>query len=96
MDIQARIPPALCALHNFICQHDPSDIEDYTIMTELDYSHIWVDDPGIWDLVMHVLTAVDYGHTDEAREQIAQAMWNDYQHIVREGGEQLEDPPDDG
>ena len=96
MDIQARIPPALCALHNFIRRHDPSDIEDYTIMTELDYSHIQVDDPGIGDLAMHVLTAADRGHADEAREQIAQAMWNDYQHIVQEGGEQLEDPPDDG
>ena len=33
MDIQARVPPALCALHNFICQHDPSDIEDYLALT---------------------------------------------------------------
>ena len=33
MDIQARVPPALCALHNFIHQHDPSDIEDYLALT---------------------------------------------------------------
>jgi hypothetical protein len=26
MEIQARIPPALCALHNFIRHHDPSEI----------------------------------------------------------------------
>jgi DDE superfamily endonuclease len=29
MDIQARLPPALAALHNFICKHDPDDIADF-------------------------------------------------------------------
>ncbi|KAE9385974.1 hypothetical protein BT96DRAFT_1087972, partial [Gymnopus androsaceus JB14] len=29
MSIQARIPPALAALHNFILQFDPTDIEDF-------------------------------------------------------------------
>jgi hypothetical protein len=28
MAIQARIPPALCAVHNFICIHDPDEIHD--------------------------------------------------------------------
>ena len=36
MEIQARIPPALCALHNFICRADPTDIDDYSdIATDL-------------------------------------------------------------
>jgi hypothetical protein len=54
MDIQSKVPPALCALHNFIRHNDPSDIEDYTNTTEL--SHIHVDDPGIGELALHTLT----------------------------------------
>jgi hypothetical protein len=30
MCIQARIPPALSAIHNFIWIHDPGDINDFT------------------------------------------------------------------
>jgi hypothetical protein len=29
MDLQARLPPALAALHNFIRKHDPNDIADF-------------------------------------------------------------------
>ena len=29
MDKQARLPPALAALHNFIRKHDPDDIADF-------------------------------------------------------------------
>ncbi|EGN91538.1 hypothetical protein SERLA73DRAFT_67224, partial [Serpula lacrymans var. lacrymans S7.3] len=29
MDIQAKIPPALCVIHNFIRIYDPSDIDDF-------------------------------------------------------------------
>ena len=29
MDIQEKIPPALCALHNFIQCHNPTDIADF-------------------------------------------------------------------
>ncbi|KAF9043464.1 hypothetical protein BDP27DRAFT_1521719 [Rhodocollybia butyracea] len=29
MSIQARIPPALAALHNFILEHDASDFKKY-------------------------------------------------------------------
>ena len=82
MDIQARVPPALCALHNFIRQHDPSDIEDYSDLAE--FSHIHVDDPGIGDLAMHTLTAAERDSADAKRDQIAQAMWESYQEIVCE------------
>ena len=29
MDIQAHLPPALAALHNFIWKHNPEDLADY-------------------------------------------------------------------
>jgi hypothetical protein len=92
MDIQSKVPPALCTLHNFIRRNDPSDIKDYTNTTEL--SHIRVDDPGIGELALHTLTAVERDHADRKREQIAQEMWNDYQCIIPEQGEVLEDPPE--
>lgn len=31
-DIQARIPPALCLVHNVICIHDPDELLDYRDM----------------------------------------------------------------
>ena len=29
MDTQTLIPAALAAIHNFICEHDPGEIEEY-------------------------------------------------------------------
>jgi hypothetical protein len=34
MAIQACIPPALCAVHNFIRIHDPDEIHDFEIHDE--------------------------------------------------------------
>jgi hypothetical protein len=34
MAIQARIPPALCVVHNFIRIHDPDEIHDFKIHDE--------------------------------------------------------------
>lgn len=87
MDIQARIPPALCALHDFIRKHDPADIEDYTDMTDI--SHIRADDPGVGELAMHALTAAERESADAKRDQISQAMWDSYQEIVRNRGDPL-------
>jgi hypothetical protein len=92
MGIQSMVSPALCALHYFICRNDPSDVEDYTDMVEL--SHIRVDDPGIRDLALHALTAAECECADNKWDQIVQAMWDDYQCVVHEQGEALEDPPE--
>ena len=91
MDVQARVPPALSALHNFIRQHDPSDIEDYanTNMTEFTH-HIHVDGPGVGDLAMHAMTTAERDQADAKREKIAQDMWNSYQVFVRSQGDPLE------
>jgi hypothetical protein len=35
MDIQAHLPPALTALHNFIHKHDPDDIADFDNVDDL-------------------------------------------------------------
>jgi hypothetical protein len=84
MEIQARIPAALCALHNFIRRNDPSDIEDFTSVT--DNSHIRVDNPGIGNLAISTITPARRQMADDRREQIAQEMWDSYQAIVHERG----------
>jgi hypothetical protein len=33
--MQARLPPALAALHNFIRKHDPDDIADFDDVEDL-------------------------------------------------------------
>lgn len=69
MDIQARIPPALCALHNFIRRHDPSDINDY--IDNDNPTHIRANDPGIGTLALDALTAAERQSADNRREEIA-------------------------
>ena len=77
MDMQVKVPPALCALHNFIHQHDPSDIEDYANLAE--FPHPCVDNPRVGDLMVHALTATEQDRADMMQDQIAQAMWDNYQ-----------------
>ena len=44
MDVQARVPAALCALHNFMCRHEPdalfSDLDDveeeWNVLTDME------------------------------------------------------------
>ena len=35
MGVQARIPAALCALHNFIRHSDPTEVDDYPDATDV-------------------------------------------------------------
>jgi hypothetical protein len=86
MEIQVKIPPALCALHNFIRHHDPTDIEDY--------------DEGPHHGVGLELEEGDYGELSTGsvdtpererartrRDQIANDMWVQYQQGLHSGGD---------
>jgi len=47
MDIQRRLPSALCALHNFIQTHDPDDeteVQEIGIDDETEVQEIGIDD----------------------------------------------------
>lgn len=73
-DIQSRIPPALCLVHNIIRIHDPDDL--------LDYRHMESDE---WSAPYYSGTLSDGPPTEAARtrahtlcDQIAQDMWEDY------------------
>jgi hypothetical protein len=80
LDIQARIPTALCAIHNFICTHDAKEGplsgpggEHYhgnDNCHDFDPAHGEVDPREI--------------DADVRRDEIAQAMWEQYQQICVE------------
>ena len=86
MDIQARIPPATAAIHNFILDHDPQEEEDISETPD--------PNPGN-PPAEHDFGTLAHGPANRAekarakakRDQIAQEMWDSYQAILAEHGE---------
>jgi len=78
MEIQAHIPPALAATHNFICDHDPDEI--------FEFKEAFNPQPG--SALYGKLGTGPSRHTEVLRatsrcDRIAQAMWTSYQTITR-------------
>ena len=65
MEVQARIPSALCALHNFICHHDSGEIFllDDEVGPELEEGHgeHEENEEGHWEHMMDEEYGEDYG-----------------------------------
>lgn len=87
LDIQAQIPAAACAIHNFIRHHDPDDSD---ISFEMDDN---ADGDGDGDRDEHpgptavqATAAAELREATANRDRIAEAMWRDYQRILRERG----------
>ena len=80
MAIQARIPPALCAVHNFIRIHDENEIHDFDNVMEDPI-------PGAFhgELARGPAGAAERQRADAKRDEIAQAMWDSYQQLVHTG-----------
>jgi hypothetical protein len=78
MEIQARIPAALCAIHNFIRTHDND--ESLTEPEFVDYM------PNDHDHNASVAAAVEADRSSGRRDIIAQQMWDDYVRICNESG----------
>lgn len=83
MDIQAQVPPALAALHNFILDYDPHDLEAYNEV---------VTDPlpgraHFGELASGPPRQEEKDRAVNRRDDIAQAMWEDYQDCLDERGE---------
>jgi hypothetical protein len=83
MVIQARLPMALCALHNFIRHCDPApDIIDQEFLDGDLPDPIFTDD-DMGDDARGELTdgpadAAERRRADNRRDEIAAAMWVDY------------------
>jgi len=76
MAIQARLPAALCALHNFIHRHNP-DLFDRLYDGQI-LEHDGIDDVALGELGDGPADAAERGRADQRRDAIASAMWEDY------------------
>jgi len=93
MDIQARVPAALCALHNFMHRHEPdvlcgdlddADIEEeWNILADMEEE---VDEVLYGHLGDGPTTAAERRWAEALHDRIAQEMWVDYQHALQERG----------
>lgn len=79
MTIQAYIPPALSAVHNFIRVHDADEILDFGD----DVQDLNPGDYG--DLAQGPTGVAEKTRATLRRDQIAQAMWESYQAVLDSG-----------
>ena len=95
MEIQARIPPALCALHNFIHHSEPTEIDNHpdnnSNTTDLASGH--ANGPEIGDLATQAINAAGHNRMYLKREHTAQRMWDSYMAWVQRGESDLEAAP---
>jgi hypothetical protein len=83
MSIQARIPPALAALHNFIQLYDPEEIQMYD--DNDDDNHNDADEllgfrpDFVGELELGLVTPHEVAQANKRRDKIVDEMWEQYQ-----------------
>jgi hypothetical protein len=80
MDIQAHVPPALAALHNFIWKYNPDDIADFDNVEDLQPG-AHMEGPAAAEegqLADGLPGAAEREQTNERQDKIAQEMWTQY------------------
>ena len=87
MAIQARIPPALAAIHNFILKHDPVEWDSILAMEEEDPNPGTRANDNFGRLAEGVTDDIEKARSEARRDGIAQAMWDSYQELLHERGE---------
>jgi len=82
MSVQALIPPVLAALHNFIQQYNPEEIQMYDDDELIDFEM----DPCRPTRVLGTgpVTPDEMLQANERRDRIAGKMWAQYQHYLRD------------
>jgi hypothetical protein len=81
MEVQARIPGALCAIHNFICKYDPD-----TFDAELGGEVFAGDGGDSGELAEGPADRAERQRAESRREAITAEMWEDYcAELVRHG-----------
>jgi hypothetical protein len=76
MRLQARIPPALGAIHNFICIHDPDKIDEIALEE--------FDGVGTRELAVGPASAAERARAMAKHDRITEAMWLEYQTVLQE------------
>lgn len=87
MDIQARIPAGLAALHNFIFDNDDLDLDDYTgIMDPMPGFRNDAEEASghIGILAEGPASNTEKRQAKRLRDDIAERMWVDYQNVLTE------------
>ena len=88
MEYQVRVPPALCALHNFIRIYDPLEIHDFgDIQGDPDRIH---EDHHTGSLAEGPASRAERNNADARRDYIAQTMWDSYQEWLRVHNDNIE------
>ncbi|KAJ8519770.1 hypothetical protein ONZ45_g3304 [Pleurotus djamor] len=84
MEIQAQIPPALAAAHNFIDIHDPTDVSELEqTMDALALN----GEEDVGEFADGPADRAERTRATEFRDKIAEEMWTSYQILLRERGE---------
>ncbi len=81
MDIQAQIPPALAALHNFIWEWDPEEIRVYGDDKLPDFQ-VYPHPEHVGELAIGPVTSHERVQANERRDKIVSDMWEQYQHYL--------------
>ena len=80
LQIQARIPAALCAIHNFITIHNPADDTTLTVDDDDDNA------PFNHDHEASTAASTEIDTPLMKRDCIAQVMWDNYLEICQQRG----------
>lgn len=86
MDTQARILPALAALHNFILDHDNEDLEEYRHVSD-DQRGTYPDPSLFGTLATEIVDRAEQIRADARRDRIAQEMWDEYLTLLELRGD---------
>ena len=79
LDVQARLPPALAAIHNFIRTHDPDDIADYRDVENDPEPGARSNRRGVLgQLAGQLPRAAEKAQANAKRDAIAEAIWLQY------------------
>ena len=80
MDLQARIPAALAAIHNFIHIHDPDELTSFTEPADLERGFV------SGELAAGLTRMAERRWANVRRDDIAAAMWVQYQAELQHRG----------
>jgi hypothetical protein len=86
MDVQACLPAALAALHNFIRDADPSEINEFVAEFNEEPDLQPGEQPSTGELADGIPRAAERRRADARQREIADAMWGDYQRALRRRG----------
>ena len=86
MDIQACLPPALAALHNFIWKHDPEDLADYKSIEDPQPGTCAEGPAAEGSLTEGILRTVERQLANQRQADITWDMWVQYQDKLLQCG----------